>query len=57
MSDAITKGDLSYVFFSYAHEDEELCKGLITHLSNLKRQGVIRDWYEGLGYTSEPVTQ
>src|SRR5271157_1255524 len=34
------------VFYSYAHEDEELVKALRKHLSLLKRQGVIRDWYD-----------
>ncbi len=34
------------VFYSYAHEDEELVKQLRKHLSILKRQGVIREWYD-----------
>jgi len=34
------------VFYSYAHEDEELVKELQKHLSILKWQGVIRDWYD-----------
>ena len=34
------------VFYSYAHEDEELVKELRKHLSLLKRQGVIREWYD-----------
>ena len=34
------------VFYSYAHEDEELVKELQKHLSILKRQGVIREWYD-----------
>ena len=34
------------VFYSYAHEDEGLVKELRKHLSILKRQGVIRDWYD-----------
>jgi len=34
------------VFYSYAHEDEELVKELQKHLSILKREGVIRDWYD-----------
>jgi len=34
------------VFFSYAHEDEELVKELRKHLSLLKRQSVIREWYD-----------
>ena len=32
------------VFFSYAHEDEQLMKELVKHLGILKRQGVIRGW-------------
>lgn len=34
------------VFYSYAQEDEELRDELKKHLSNLKRQGVITDWYD-----------
>ena len=34
------------VFYSYAHEDEALIKELRKHLSILKRQGVIREWYD-----------
>jgi len=34
------------VFYSYAHEDENLRDELKKHLSNLKRQGVITDWYD-----------
>ena len=34
------------LFYSYAHEDEELVKELRKHLSILKRQGVIREWYD-----------
>ena len=34
------------VFYSYAHEDEVLVKELRKHLSILKRQGVIREWYD-----------
>jgi hypothetical protein len=33
------------VFISYAHQDEDLRDQLIAHLSNLKQQGVIRDWH------------
>ena len=32
------------LFYSYAHEDEELCNALEKHLSNLKRQGLIAGW-------------
>jgi len=34
------------IFISYAHEDRELCERLIAHLSNLRRQGIISDWYD-----------
>ncbi len=34
------------VFFSYAHEDEDLRDELAKHLSILKRQGVITAWYD-----------
>jgi tetratricopeptide (TPR) repeat protein len=34
------------VFFSYAHEDEELRDELEKHLSILKRQGVITSWHD-----------
>ena len=34
------------VFYSYAHEDGGLVKELRKHLSILKRQGVIREWYD-----------
>jgi hypothetical protein len=34
------------VFLSYAHEDEPLLQKLETHLSSLKRQGLISTWYD-----------
>jgi TIR domain len=34
------------VFCSYAHEDEDYCKQLKTHVSVLKRQGLISLWYD-----------
>lgn len=34
------------VFFSYAHEDQELRDQLEKHLSALKRQGVISTWHD-----------
>ena len=34
------------VFFSYAHEDEQLRDKLATHLSTLKRQGIIQEWHD-----------
>ncbi len=35
------------VFMSYSHKDKLLRDELATHLSNLRRQGVISDWYDG----------
>ena len=34
------------IFFSYAHEDEELRKELVKHLRLLERQGIISTWYD-----------
>ena len=34
------------LFYSYAHEDEELRDALAQHLSTLKRQGVISAWHD-----------
>jgi TIR domain len=34
------------VFYSYAHEDEELRDGLEKQLSNMKRQGLITNWHD-----------
>ena len=36
------------VFFSYAHEDEDLRNKLANHLSILERQGVISSWHDRL---------
>lgn len=38
--------NLSTVFFSYSHEDEDLRDRLETHLSMLKRQGAIEAWHD-----------
>src|SRR5437879_3717422 len=46
MSAQDTHNDGVLLFFSYAHEDEKLRDKLATHLSLLKRQGVISDWYD-----------
>ena len=35
------------VFISYSHKDKTLRNGLAIHLSNLKNQGIISDWYDG----------
>ncbi len=34
------------LFFSYSHRDESLRNELETHLSVLKRQGVIQTWHD-----------
>jgi hypothetical protein len=34
------------IFYSYSHKDEDLRDKLKTHLSILKRQGVIADWHD-----------
>lgn len=34
------------IFYSYAHEDQKLQDALRKHLANLKRQGIITDWYD-----------
>jgi tetratricopeptide (TPR) repeat protein len=34
------------LFFSYSHKDEELRDRLATHLSTMKRRGVIQDWHD-----------
>lgn len=34
------------LFFSYAHEDENLRDELAKHLSILRRQGIISEWYD-----------
>lgn len=35
------------VFISYAHKDRKLRDELAEHLSNLRNQQVIQDWYDG----------
>ena len=34
------------LFYSYAHEDERLCKELEKHLALMKRQGLITEWHD-----------
>jgi hypothetical protein len=34
------------VFISYSHQDKALCEELCKYLSMLRRQGLIRDWYD-----------
>ncbi|MEH2285142.1 MAG: toll/interleukin-1 receptor domain-containing protein [Nostoc sp.] len=43
---SVTFSSTFEVFFSYSHKDEELRDKLATHLSGLKRQGVISAWYD-----------
>ncbi|MBT9316839.1 TIR domain-containing protein [Leptothoe spongobia] len=43
---ASVKKDTLEVFFSYAHEDEDLRDRLATHLKLLERQKVISAWYD-----------
>lgn len=40
------KNPIITVFYSYAHEDEPFRKQLETHLSLLRRQGLISEWYD-----------
>jgi tetratricopeptide (TPR) repeat protein len=35
------------VFISYAHKDRKIRDELAAHLSNLRNQGIIRNWYDG----------
>ena len=46
MSKAPRPTEAIKVFFSYAHEDENLRDELEKHLSMLKRQGVIKGWHD-----------
>lgn len=46
MSSALTSSNPIEVFISYSHEDQGLSETLIEHLSLLKRQGIIKDWYD-----------
>jgi hypothetical protein len=34
------------VFYSYSHKDEALRNELLTHLSTLRRRGIITDWHD-----------
>ncbi len=34
------------LFYSYSHKDEKMREVLAAHLSPLKRQGVIKEWYD-----------
>ncbi len=46
MTDAANSAAAIEVFFSYSHKDEELKEALVTHLSLLKRQGIITAWHD-----------
>ena len=35
------------VFISYSHQDRKACDELATHLSNLRNQEIITDWFDG----------
>jgi hypothetical protein len=37
---------VSTIFFSYSHVDESLRDQLETHLSGLRRQGIISSWHD-----------
>lgn len=37
---------MSTIFFSYSHVDEDLRDQLETHLSGLRRQGIISSWHD-----------
>src|SRR6266571_8771379 len=34
------------IFYSYSHKDEDLRNKLVEHLSTLRRQGYINEWYD-----------
>jgi len=34
------------LFFSYAHDDEKLCRLLVQHLGSLRRQHIIQGWHD-----------
>jgi hypothetical protein len=42
------------VFYSYAHEDRRLLDHIKRHLSLLRREGLIVDWYDGMLRAGEP---
>ena len=44
MAAASASPDPTEVFFSYAYEDEQLMKELVSRLSIFKRHGFIRGW-------------
>ncbi len=42
----VTRGEPVEVFYSYAHEDEDLREELDKHLALLKNEGVINPWHD-----------
>lgn len=34
------------VFYSYAHDDERLCRLLVQHLGSLRRQNILQGWHD-----------
>ncbi|MBV9155170.1 MAG: toll/interleukin-1 receptor domain-containing protein [Acidobacteriaceae bacterium] len=45
------------LFYSYAHEDEELRKSLENHLAILRRKGVISEWHDRLIFAGAKWSQ
>lgn len=48
---------MSSVFFSYAHEDEDLRDRLEKHLSMLKREGAISAWHDRRIVAGDPLNE
>lgn len=44
--DALRPTVVDTLFYAYAHKDEQLVRGLETHLALLKRMGVISEWHD-----------
>jgi hypothetical protein len=47
MIDAAPSPRAVELFFSYAHEDERYRERLERHLSTLRNEGLVADWYDG----------
>lgn len=56
-SDRAAKPVAIKVFFSYAHEDDVLRQELSNHLSALRREGVIAEWYDREIIAGHELTQ
>jgi hypothetical protein len=50
-------GPMAKLFFSYAHEDEDLRDSLETHLATLKREGLVEAVHDRRIVAGEPVDQ